>query len=135
MFLFDSSTVLALKKDLDVGGLRQRVIANNLANFSTPGFKKSFVSFEEQLQRELDKRGMPLKTTHSRHIGGASHPALVKPQVVQVTNTSLRPDGNNVNVDEEMVNNAATLVKYNTSSTALEGHYGLINQIISGSRR
>lgn len=135
MFLFDSSTVLALKKDLDVGGLRQRVIANNLANVNTPGFKKSFVSFEEQLQTELNKKGLTLKTTHARHLGAVKHPAEVEPKVVRVTNTSLTPDGNNVNIDEEMVNTAAVLVKYNTSATALEGHYALINQIISGSRR
>ncbi|MEG6617333.1 flagellar basal body rod protein FlgB [Peptococcaceae bacterium 1198_IL3148] len=135
MQLFNSPTVLALKKDLGVETLRQRVIADNVANLNTPGFKKSFVSFEEQLQTAMDKNSLPLRTTHSMHIGGIKHLAVVQPEVVQVTNTSLRPDGNNVNMEEEMVNLAAALVKYNTSVQALSGYYSTISQVISGSGR
>lgn len=135
MFMLDNPVVAALKKDLDVGMLRQKVIANNIANWNTPGFKKSFVTFEEQLQAAVDKKHLPLKTAHHRHIGGVQYPAQIQPEVVQVKNTSLRPDGNNVNIDEENVNLAATQVKYDTTATALEGYYAMVNQIISSSRR
>jgi flagellar basal-body rod protein FlgB len=135
MNLFNNPTVLALKTDLDVGTLRQRVIADNMANLNTPGFKKSFVSFEDQLLTAMDKNSLSLRTTHGMHIGGINHPAAVQPTVVQVTNTSSRPDGNNVNADEEMVNLAAAQVKYNTSVQALSGYYSTISQVISSSRR
>ncbi|MTI80197.1 MAG: flagellar basal body rod protein FlgB [Firmicutes bacterium] len=133
--IFNDPTVMALKKDLDTGTLRQKVIANNLANLNTPGFKKSFVSFEEQLQASMGKDKLPMRTTRSGHIGGVKNPAEVEPKVEQQTNTSLRPDGNNVDADEEMVNLAATQVKYNTSAQALSGYYSLVSQIISSSRR
>ncbi|MBO8137516.1 MAG: flagellar basal body rod protein FlgB [Desulfotomaculum sp.] len=126
---------MALKKDLDTGTLRQRVIANNLANLNTPGYKKSFVSFEEKLKPLLDENRLPLKITHPQHLGGVKHLAEVQPEVVKVTNTSLRPDGNNVDADEEMVNLAAAQVKYNTSAQALSEYYSLVSHVITASRR
>nr|WP_204616035.1 flagellar basal body rod protein FlgB [Desulforadius tongensis] len=126
---------MALKRDLDVGTLRQRVIADNLANINTPGFKKSVVSFEEQLQRALNSGDIPLRATHPRHIGMGKHPMEVQPKVERVTNTSLRPDGNNVSIDEEMVNSAAVELKYNTSVQALNEYYSLISYVITASRR
>lgn len=135
MFVINNPLITALKKDLDVGMLRQRVIANNLANINTPGFKKSYVSFEEQLQSALGKNRLPLRTTRPQHLGGLNHPADVNPKVVQVNNTSLNPDGNNVNADEEMVNLAANQVKYNASAQMIDGTYSSIRHVISSSRR
>ncbi len=135
MLGINNPTVLALKRDLDVASLRQRVIANNLANINTPGFKKSAVSFEEQLQAALKGNRLPLRTTHPMHIGGKKHPAEVYPQVVQINNTAMRADGNNVDAEEEMVNLAANQIKYNTSAQSLSEHYSLISYIITSSGR
>ncbi len=135
MIGINNPTLLALKRDLDTAALRQRVIADNLANLNTPGFKKSVVSFEEQLQAALNDNSMPLRTTHPKHIGGVKHPAEVLPQVVQVTDSGMRADGNNVDADEEMVNLAANQIKYNTSAQSLSEHYSLISYIITSSGR
>ncbi|WP_238442480.1 flagellar basal body rod protein FlgB [Desulfofalx alkaliphila] len=135
MFFVNNPTVMALKKDLDVGMLRQRVIADNVANVNTPGFKKSHVSFEEQFKTALGRRRLALRTSHPLHLGGVKHPAQAEAKTVQVTNTASQPDGNNVNIDEEMVNLAANQMKYQTSTQALDGYYSLVSHIISSSRR
>lgn len=78
MDLFGSRLMLALKKQLDASMLRQRVIANNIANLNTPGFKKSSVSFEDQLRSALKKSGHPLPmiATDVRHFGRAGAGAV-----------------------------------------------------------
>ncbi|HHU31829.1 MAG TPA: flagellar basal body rod protein FlgB, partial [Clostridia bacterium] len=45
-----------LQKALNVASLRQDVLAHNIANVNTPGFKRSFVSFEESLQQALSSK-------------------------------------------------------------------------------
>ncbi|MFH0880983.1 MAG: flagellar basal body rod protein FlgB, partial [Lentisphaerota bacterium] len=42
-------TTQVLNKMLDVSALRQRVLANNLANINTPGYKRLDVKFRDEL--------------------------------------------------------------------------------------
>jgi flagellar basal-body rod protein FlgB len=51
--LFADCTTATLEKCLDGVGLRQRVIADNIANVETPGFTRSDVDFEGQLKQAL----------------------------------------------------------------------------------
>ena len=65
-----AKTMTVAKKLLNVYGLRAEVIADNIANVSTPNFKRSDVTFEYQLARALDSEkydGMEAKRTDSRH--------------------------------------------------------------------
>jgi flagellar basal-body rod protein FlgB len=88
--LFDA-TQIALERALQGSSLRQRVLSNNLANANTPGFKRSDVDFHESLARELQA-------------GGSARDALERVSFAPVTDSSssMRADGNNVDVDEEM---------------------------------
>lgn len=90
MELFDA-TQIALERALQGSSLRQRVLSNNLANANTPGFKRSDVDFHESLARELQA-------------GGSARDALERVSFAPVTDSSssMRADGNNVDVDEEM---------------------------------
>jgi flagellar basal-body rod protein FlgB len=134
--LFDGDIMVALKKSLDAGALRQRVIANNIANINTPGFKKSAVSFEERLKMALTgpSSGIALKTSDPRHISAASSLAELQPQVVKVSDTAMRPDGNNVDIDQEMVQVAANTINYNVAGRALNGQYSILDYVITGRR-
>ena len=64
MELFSSQVLVSIKKGLDAGALRQRVIANNIANVNTPGFKKSAVEFESLLKAALGRDTIKMVTTH-----------------------------------------------------------------------
>ncbi|MGQ9824805.1 MAG: flagellar basal body rod protein FlgB, partial [Desulfotomaculales bacterium] len=61
MDFFGSTVLVVLKKQLDASALMQKVIANNLANINTPGFKKSSVRFLDALREALDTRTVPLR--------------------------------------------------------------------------
>ncbi len=52
MAQFDSSFGL-IGKVLDVAMLRNEVIANNVANANTPGYRRKIVDFEQELTRAL----------------------------------------------------------------------------------
>ncbi|AQS59827.1 flagellar basal body rod protein FlgB [Desulforamulus ferrireducens] len=132
MNIFDSPMFTILQKGLDATSLRQRVIANNVANINTPGFKKSYVSFEDQLKAVIKNEGGTLKGTHAKHIGTASGPLI--PEVKQVKDTTMRYDGNNVDVDEEMVNLAATTIQYDVIAQGLIDQFNILGIVIGGRR-
>jgi flagellar basal-body rod protein FlgB len=72
---------------------RQTVLANNLANVNTPGFKRSDVSFQGALADALQSSG-----------GDTSVVDATALQTSTDSSTSMRADGNNVDVDVESAN-------------------------------
>ena len=58
-------------------GQRMGVLAANLANADTPGFKARDIDFAAVLSHQQDATVMPLEATHSGHIslGGGGAPA------------------------------------------------------------
>lgn len=109
-------------RSLKAAELRQQVIAHNIANVNTAGFKRSEVAFEDILNQKLDK--------------GASLEDLTKvePEVVKDNSTSMRLDGNNVDIDIEMSNMAANNILYNTLITQLNSKIGIMRLVINGGR-
>jgi flagellar basal-body rod protein FlgB len=91
-FLTDVTSA-ALAKSLDCAGIRHRVIADNLANVETPGFKRSEVSFEAQLDLALKSGDEESAVDRIREL---------EPQIQEDATSPARPNGNNVSVDKEM---------------------------------
>lgn len=134
MNLFSSPVLMALSKQLDSSALTQRVIANNVANVNTPGFKKSYVSFQDQLRRALDAKAPDMATASPRHFGGRADIAGVSPRVVQERDTAMRYGQNNVDIDQEMVNLAANEIIYDFSANRMSGKLGTLGYVIRGGR-
>lgn len=132
--MFDSQIITVLTKQLDAAALTQRVIANNVANVNTPGFKKSTVSFQEELRRAVNSRSAPLITTDPRHMGGAMDIRDVVPRVVEERDTTMTYGQNNVDIDQEMVNNAANDILYEFSADRLNGKFSLLGYVVRGGR-
>lgn len=112
-----------LKKTLDASALRQRVTAHNIANVNTKGFKRSQVVFEDKLQQEIEKTG---STQNIRDI---------EPEVITDNSTSMREDGNNVDIDLEMANMATNNILYNTLITQINTKLGIMRYIINEGRK
>ena len=135
MDLFSSPAMVGLKKGLDADALRQKVIANNIANMNTPYFKKSAVAFEGLLKKALGREPVEMLTTDPKHFGGAPLLAELQPEVSLNEATSMRSDGNNVDIDEEMVSLAANGIQYQATARALGDRYSLLSFVITGGRR
>lgn len=119
-----------LKKSLDVSLDRGRVIANNIANFNTKGYKRFYVTFEDSLKENQDK--LALETTDEKHIKNSVEYGEM--EIKKDESTSMRKDGNNVDVENEMANLAANTLKYNALITELNSRISLKRYIISGGR-
>lgn len=86
--------------------LRQRTIADNIANVETPGFLAGRVDFESSLRE-------------AAAAGDASTATTTVARSLQPT----RLDGNNVNLDEETVSAMETGLRYELTITALTNKY------------
>lgn len=129
--LSNSSGVYSLlKKGLDASSLRGKVTANNIANINTKGYKKYTVSFEENLNKSIDS--LDLKTTEEKHIKDSSETGDISVQ--QDTSTSMRQDGNNVDIDNEMANQAANQLMYNALISQVNSRLSLEKYVINGGK-
>jgi flagellar basal-body rod protein FlgB len=75
---------------------RQGVLAANVANQDTPGYKRADLEFVDALASATG-----LARTDARHITGSGDGPAGTKRVVDTSST--RPDGNNVNPDRELV--------------------------------
>jgi flagellar basal-body rod protein FlgB len=106
-----------LEKAMNAAAMQQQMISNNIANVDTPGFKGSEVVFQSKLDALIsgkDKAFLPLMVTDKNHIPLVQEMSIDKlePQVVTNTDTSLRNDGNNVDIDSEMSKMAENTTYY-----------------------
>jgi flagellar basal-body rod protein FlgB len=125
-----SQTYKLLQKALDASSLRSKTSANNIANVNTKGYKKYYVTFEESLKNQVDN--LNLKTTTDKHISNAS--SIGEAKVEQDTTSSMNPDGNNVDIDSEMANQAANTMMYNALITQVNSKLSLERYIINGGK-
>ena len=84
-----SNTADLLAVALTAEALRQKTIANNIANLETPGYRRGDVKFEELLAKEMDSQGNV-------------DVSKVEAVVYQPKNTPVKSNGNDVNLEVEV---------------------------------
>lgn len=126
----DTPVFNVLEKSLDASSQRQRVLSNNVANVDTPNFKRSDVDFQKVLGQALGENGeeLDLKVTSPMHLPGVELSA--QSGVVTDQSSSLRTDGNNVDIDREMANVAENGLYYNSVTQAVSSQLGLLRMVI-----
>lgn len=97
---------------MDVSALRARVIAHNVANQNTPGFRRKAVAFEEALDAALTA-GPPLALDR------------LAPTVVEAAGGEIKPDGNNVSLEEEIAMNVKNGLYYQVVNEAARWRFAL----------
>lgn len=122
--------VNVLDKAADASWLRNEVISNNIANATTPNFKRKDVEFEEYLREELaGAESSTLNTT----VAGVELGHLDARSYVDMTELSYRLDGNNVDIDTENVELASNQIKYNTILESISHQFSLIKTALTTS--
>ena len=116
--LFNGVNILG--KSLDARWLRNQVISNNIANVDTPGYKRKDVNFENYLQQELklNKKNININALNP---------------TVFTDNQSLeyRMDGNNVDVDTEMINLTKNQLRYSTLIDQVKQDFSRIKIVLN----
>ena len=134
--LFSGDTFVVLQKGMDATSLRQQVISENIANINTPGYKKREVLFEGELKRALDKKyNSGMEQTDARHFPGGRSLSGIGARIDASNATSMRVDGNNVDVDEEMTKLAENNIRFNTMAQLIAGRFTGLKNVINEGRR
>jgi flagellar basal-body rod protein FlgB len=118
--LMDDPRIEALSRFLDVNVARHKLIASNLANVDTPGYRARDLDFRRELER----------ADVSPESGGLSDAAFA-PVARTVHGLIERPDGNDVSVERETLLMAETEMKYNLGVSLVKDEFHLISQAIN----
>jgi flagellar basal-body rod protein FlgB len=119
---------------LDVRARRNELIANNIANADTPGFKARDMDFRTALARATGEQttGVNLTTTQPGHIGTAATAGTsANPDLKYRTPLAPSLDGNTVDAQLEQAAFAENAVRYQATLTLLNNKFrGLLTAIL-----
>lgn len=121
------SYIDVLTKAADTSWTRESLIAHNIANGDTVGYKRQDINFAGVLEREL---------SHSKYKSldarvGEMDMNHLKPQVyTDSANYSYRMDGNNVDVDTEQVELASEQINYKALTSSIDSEFKRMQAVL-----
>ena len=119
--------VNVLDKAADASWRRETVLANNIANVNTPGYKRKDLDFEGVLKQEL---GRCKHTSLDEKIDNL-HLNHLNPSVyTDLSNYSYRLDGNNVDIDVEEVEYASEQLRYQGITAGINNEFSRMRTVI-----
>lgn len=119
-----------MQRALDGAWTRHEILANNVANAETPGFKRQEYDFLGQLQKQLRETASPT-LTNSRHLSGSASVTTFIEQDL----SSITADGNSVDIDKEMGEVATNTLYYEAVSGQLTSYLALLRKAITEGKR
>jgi flagellar basal-body rod protein FlgB len=117
------NTIKVLEKMLDVSAFRQKVLASNIANADTPGYKAKDISFQKELDRAIE--GSRIEGQESKRQDY---------EIYETVTTMPNRDGNTVNLDIEMAKVAENTLIYNAATQLMTMKMRMIKDVIKGGR-
>jgi flagellar basal-body rod protein FlgB len=132
--LFGRTKLPNLEKAMTTYSLRQKTIASNIANATTPGYQKVEVSFEDKIKDEMNGLRLVGTTTSDKHLDLGPKPiSKVEPEVVQPETADEFASGyNNVDIDQEMALLAQNQLQYRMTSRLTNRFFKGIQSAIRG---
>ncbi len=102
-------TTSNLERYMDLLSARQKLVASNIANADTPGYKTQDIDFQFEFTSLVNGQ---------------------QPQTVQADGLPEKPDGNNVSMDREARMLAENAMRFNVASTLVRGQLKQIRDAI-----
>lgn len=113
--MFESVTLTALTSALDGLSLRQRAIADNIANVNTPGYHAKVVSFERALAASVARGDGDVAAS------------------VTTSMDATRTNGNNVDLDTQTLSNIDTVLRFQFAAQAVGGSFSSVQTALKTS--
>lgn len=113
--------IQTMDRSLTLASRRQTLIASNLANLDTPGYRTRDFSFEGAMKAAMSGQKSPtaMATTHPGHLQGSPSTSL-PPSTEALSPSAERNDGNDVSLDRENMLLARTQQTYQNASTFMQ---------------
>lgn len=121
------SYINVLNKAANASWQREEVIANNLANVNTPGYKRKDVDFQSVLRNELGN--MKYQTLDSK-VEHADLSRLNASVYIDSANYSYRIDKNNVDIDNENVELASEKIRYDALTDSMTQEFSRLKAVM-----
>ncbi len=120
---------------MELRSRRQDIIAANVANADTPGYKARRLDFEEAMREALPTPGgqLAMSHTHGRHMPAAAS-GPIPGEVKEVETPIPKGDQNSVDLEQEMARQTANQLLYNFAAQSLRGQITHMRTVIDGGR-
>ena len=99
----------SIERYMNLLSARQKLVAGNIANADTPGYKTKDIDFEGELQNQMWN---------------------ATPNVMEVPGLKTKNDGNNVSVDREARMLAENALRFNVASNLARAELALVRSAI-----
>jgi flagellar basal-body rod protein FlgB len=127
MFGTFSKTFSLVKTALKLRSHKHSLLASNIANVDTPGYRRKDIPFEKIIQSYLSEE-IHLKTTHPKHLKGfrKNLEELIKSYEEETLGTP-----NNVNLENELVQLTENQILYEATLQALSKELERLKEAIT----
>ncbi len=124
--LFDK-TMSLLASALDLRAERQKLLASNIANGETPGYRAVDINFEDELRRREGSSipGATLVSTNPQHMPGIDI-LPGQPRIIDRASDLEGYDENSVGIEGEMVKLSENSLMYDTSEKMLKSKFSIL---------
>lgn len=123
------SYINLLDKAADASWKRESLIANNIANATTPGYKRQDIDFQTALKNELG-RYKYMSLDHK--VKNADLSELNPVTYTDHRGYSYRLDRNNVDPDTEQVELASEQIKYQALTSSITSEFQRLQAVLKG---
>jgi len=122
MSLF-TGTIELLRQGTVVAARRHELLAQNIANAETPGYRAQDLTFAGELSAAQQVRGVPIDPSVAPDMNV---------RLVESPDETLRSDGNTVDIDRQMPRLAENTVYQNTLIHILTARFRSLRSAING---
>ncbi len=125
----DVSILRMLQRQMAIVSVKAQTAASNLANLDTPDFKTREVVFANVLEEQL-AQSPSMHVTHSAHLGSAGPNVSVR----EAEGLAQRRDGNNVQLDRELMAISGAPGEFKRVATAFEAKIRMLRYAVNEGR-
>lgn len=116
-----------LRQAMKVCEMNHRILANNVANAETPGYRAVQLDFQKTLKSAIQaERRASLRSAQAKGLA----PHIQRPDFKDLASLS-RNDYNTVDIDNELVRLSENTGNYTVFSTLLTKRFGLMKNMLS----
>ncbi len=131
--IFSRMALDVVERSMELHRRRHELIASNIANADTPGYKAKRFHFERELQQVVyGTDDLPLYVTNPKHIQVVPESLEQVKGKVELLRQPVRNDGNSVDIDKEMAALAENQLMYEALAQSYSQQIGRLKYAITG---